>query len=94
MNDLNVRIDRYQMLFIGCLILAAICLVIAYFLFFKLNISGIVGYLTGRSEKREIKELERNANKSENRGNGKFVIVQEIMLLHTDEMIGEGGKKV
>lgn len=93
MNNVSAQIQRYHMLILVCFILALLFLAIACFLFFKLNILTTVEYLTGRSEKREIKELERNVNKFESGVNGKFVIIQEIMLLHTDEIIGEGGKR-
>lgn len=92
MNEVGVHIQRYQMLSMVCFILALIFLMIAVFLFFKLNIPAIWGYLTGRSEKQEIQKLERNVKKMESGVVGKFVIVREIMLLHTDEIIGEGGK--
>ena len=58
MNDISGKISLYHNLFLGCLILAIICLIIAVAMFFVLDIRSIFGYLTGRRAKKKIKELE------------------------------------
>lgn len=58
MNDISGKISLYHNLFLGCLVLALICLVIAIVLFFLLDIRSTLGYLTGRRAKKKIKELE------------------------------------
>lgn len=87
MSDVSVRIELYQTLFVGCLILAMLFLLLTVLLFFRLHIMETIGYLTGRNEKRAIQLMQQSKKKKEQ---GKFVIVQEIILLHTNEMIGEG----
>lgn len=58
MNDISGKISLYHNLFLGCLVLALICLVIAIVMFFLLDIRSTLGYLTGRRAKKKIKELE------------------------------------
>ncbi len=58
MNDIAQKITLYHNIFQICLILSIICLVIAIVLFFVLDIKTVIGYLTGRSAKKKIKELE------------------------------------
>lgn len=58
MNDISGKISLYHNLFQICLILAIVCLVTAVIVFFVLDIRSTIGYLTGRSAKKKIKELE------------------------------------
>lgn len=58
MNDITGKISLYHNLFIGCLIAALICLIIAVVLFFALDIRYAAGYLSGRLAKKRIRELE------------------------------------
>ena len=87
MNDVNMKIELYQILFTGCLILAMLFLMITILLFFRFHMMETIGYLTGKNEKKAIQLMRQGSKEKEQ---GKFVIVQEIMLLHTNEMIGEG----
>lgn len=57
MNDIS-KIDLYHNLFLGCLIVFFICAAIAAVLFFVLEIRKVIGYLTGRTAKRQIERLE------------------------------------
>lgn len=82
MNDISGKISLYHDLFLTCLVLAFICLALAIALFFILDIRSTLGYLTGRRAKKKIKELEKKAGK---RGN--FLVVRELMLIHTEEVI-------
>ena len=91
MNDINGKIRLYQICFSVCVILAFLFLVITVVLYFKLKIFLTAGYLTGRSKKREIEQLEQGIKKKEENFHGKFVITREIMLLHTEEVSSEGG---
>lgn len=58
MNDVGGMISLYHNLFLGCLISAIVCLIVAVVLFFVLDIRSVIGYLTGRRAKKGIKELE------------------------------------
>lgn len=58
MEDVSSKISLYHNLFMGCLILALICLVIAIVVFFVCDILNVFSYLTGRKAKKQIKELE------------------------------------
>lgn len=58
MNDVIQQINLYNNLFKVCLVLALIFLVVAVTVFFMLDIKSTIGYLTGRSAKKQIKELE------------------------------------
>lgn len=60
MEDVTSKISLYHNLFIGCLILSIVCLIVAIVLFFVLDIRHVLGYLTGRSAKKQIQELEQN----------------------------------
>lgn len=102
MNDISGRIGLYHNLFLNCLVLALICLVLAVVLFFVLDIRSTLGYLTGRRAKKKIEELEEATEQAVNmmntndstavleagaRPKGKFLIVRELMLIHTEEVI-------
>ncbi|MCD8195645.1 MAG: hypothetical protein LUE24_00490 [Lachnospiraceae bacterium] len=64
MADVTARIELYHRLFLVCLGLAILCLVLAIVLFFVLDIRTVLGYLTGRSAKKKIRELEADNAKS------------------------------
>lgn len=123
MNDLSVKISRYQNLFQLCLILAMICLVTAAVVFFVLDIKTAIGYLTGRQTKKRIKELREEIAGQKSRDTisqikflwtesettksihlqknkdeistslrttevlGKFRLIREIIIIHTEEII-------
>lgn len=52
------RIELYTYLYYACLVLCIFCLAAAAVLFFYYDIKSVIGYLTGRSAKKEIRELE------------------------------------
>lgn len=56
--DIFEKIELYHNLFIGSLFLCIIFLILATILFFVLNIPEVLGYLTGRSKRKKIKEME------------------------------------
>lgn len=89
MNDISEKIGLYHNLFLTCLVLALICLVLALVLFFILDIGSTLEYFTGRRAKKKIQELEAAAAVPEAGAGtrGKFLIVREIMLIHTEEAI-------
>ena len=64
--DVFEKIELYHNLFIGSLFLCIICLVLSVVLFFVLDIREVIGYLTGRSARKKIKEME-EANASTGR---------------------------
>lgn len=64
--DIFEKIELYHNLFIGSLFLCIIFLILATILFFVLNIPEVLGYLTGRSKRKKIKEME-EANASTGR---------------------------
>ncbi len=64
MADVTAKIELYHRLFLVCLGLAILCLVLAIVLFFVLDIRTVLGYLTGRSAKKKIRELEADNAKS------------------------------
>lgn len=82
MNDISGKISFYHNLFLVCLIIALICLTLATMMFFLLDIRSALGYLSGHHAKKEIKELEVRTVRR-----GRFVIVRELMLVHTEEVI-------
>lgn len=53
------RIAAYHNLFTGCMAAALFFLILAAVLFFLLDIRNVLGYLTGSSRKKKIKELEK-----------------------------------
>lgn len=61
-EDMAASITWYHTLFIVCLILFLICLGIAAVLFFVLHIADAVNYLTGRGERRQILQWQRDAS--------------------------------
>lgn len=58
MEAIAQKISLYHHLFLGCLIVALICLAAAAPLFFLLDIREVIGYLTGRQRRKKVKELE------------------------------------
>lgn len=90
---MNENILLYERLFWVCLLFSVVCLMIALYVFWKFHILSTLGYLTGRNEKKKIKELEQTIKHFDVRTSGRFTIIQEIMLLHTEEQIGEGGNE-
>lgn len=58
MEAITQRIALYHHLFLGCLILAVICLVIAVTVFFLLDIREVIGYLSGSQRRKKVKEME------------------------------------
>lgn len=64
--DIFEKIELYHNLFVGSLFLCIICLILAVVLFFVLDIRDVLGYLTGRSARKKIKEME-EANASTGR---------------------------
>lgn len=58
MDEIAQKIELYHNLFLGCLALCILCFLIAIVLFFVLDISSVLGYLTGRRAKKQIHELE------------------------------------
>ena len=87
MNEIDGKIQLYQTLFLLCISLAVIFLILTIILFFKMKIFHTVEYLTGRSKKREIEQLEQGEKKAGNNLQGEFQILQEILLLPTEEMM-------
>ena len=59
MNDVGGTISLYHNLFLICLISAIVCLIVAVALFFVLDIRAVIGYLTGRHNKKEVAFLEK-----------------------------------
>lgn len=57
MSDI-AKIGLYHNLFQGCLVIFLVCAGIAVVLFFVLDIRKVIGYLTGRTAKRQIEKLE------------------------------------
>lgn len=60
MDYVTYQIELYHRWFLVCLILAVIFLMVTLFLFIKMDIKEVVGYLTGRQEKREIARLKQD----------------------------------
>lgn len=58
MEDVSGRISLYHNLFLVCLTLGVLCLVLAVVLFFVLDMRSVIGYLTGRSARKQIQALE------------------------------------
>lgn len=89
MQQIGGQIVWYQQLFQISLILAVILGIISVILFVSLDIKGTIGYVTGYRAKKEIKKLELDAENQSSRKNsrGKFVIQQEILLIHTEEQL-------
>ena len=50
---------------IGSFVLAAICIVLAVVLFFRLDIRGVVGDLTGKTVAREVQTMRNETNQSD-----------------------------
>lgn len=60
MNEIAKQVDLYHNLFLVCLALCILCLVVSVVIFFLLDIRKVMGYLTGRSAKKQIQVLEEN----------------------------------
>ena len=88
---LYADISRYQMLFWLCLGLSGLCFGLAIWFFVRFHIPAAIGYLTGRNERKSIRELEQKVNDPQNPVQRKFVVVKEILLVPADEYIREGG---
>ena len=88
---MNTNISVYQMLYILCLFLSASCFLAAGYFFLTRNIPEVIGYLTGRNERKMIQKIERNIQSGNHPAENKFEIVKEIILIPTEEFIGEGG---
>ncbi len=58
MEAITQRIALYHHLFLGCLIAAVICLVIAVTVFFLLDIREVIGYLSGSQRRKKVREME------------------------------------
>lgn len=58
--------ELFHTLYIVCLAGMILCLLITIILYFKLNIQSTIGFLTGRSEKREIKAIKEAGVKDRN----------------------------
>lgn len=58
MRDTEQLIAVYHTGFIICLCLAILFLVLSIFIFFKFRIRGVFNFLTGRTQKRTIKQME------------------------------------
>lgn len=86
MNDVIGRISLYHNLFQICLILSIIFLVVAVNVFFMLDIRFTLGYLTGRSAKKQIKELE-----EANAASGRLISKGKSMQYVAQEMKNDMG---
>ena len=51
-------IELYRMGFIICLCLAAVFLLLSIFFFFKFRIRDVFDFLSGRAEKKSVKQME------------------------------------
>ena len=89
---MNTNISVYQMFFMICLSLSVLCFVIAGYFFLTRNIPQVMGYLTGRNEKKMIRKLEQTLKYPVSHGNNKFKIVKEISFIPTEELMEEGGQ--
>ncbi len=58
MEQIAEKIQLYHHLFLGCLVLALLCLVLSLALFLLFHISDVLGYLTGFRKKRAIRMME------------------------------------
>jgi len=89
MNDISGKLSLYHNLFLICLVLTFICFALAIALFFILDIRSTLGYFTGRRAKKKIQELKAATAAQQARTGirGKFLIVRELMLIHTEEVI-------
>lgn len=63
-EDLTANIALYHNLFFVCLILFFISLAVTIILFFVLDITDVIAYLTGRKAKKQIQQLEKDSAKS------------------------------
>ena len=63
MDSVVNRITLYHNLYIGFLIAAIVLLVISVVLFIRLDVVGIIGFLTGSQAKKEIERLEKEGIK-------------------------------
>lgn len=88
---MNNNISMYQMLFLLCLSLSILFLGMALYIFIKQNIPATLGYLTGRNERKMVREMEQISKHTDHYTNRKFRIIKEIVLLPTEELIEEGG---
>ncbi|MCD8365782.1 MAG: hypothetical protein LUC83_08250 [Clostridiales bacterium] len=50
--------ELYHNLFLGCLIACIALAAIAVFIFFALDIRGVIGFLSGRTAKKQIQKIE------------------------------------
>lgn len=78
MEQIIGRISFYHELYLICLVLALLFLVISVTLYFHLNVKDAVTFLAEHAGKKEISFP----------GEGKFLMEQEILLIHTSERIG------
>lgn len=88
---MSTNISVYQVLILFCLSLSILCLGTAIYVFIKQNIPATLGYLTGSSERKMIREMEQKSKQSDRCANRTFKVIQEIVLIPTEELIEEGG---
>ena len=63
MDSVVNRIALYHNLYIGFLVAAIVFLIISIILFVRLNVKGVIGFLTGSQAKKEIERLEKEGIK-------------------------------
>ena len=88
---MNTNVSVYQMFFLFCVSLSILFFGMAFYIFVKQNIPATLGYLTGRNERKKLREMEQTSKHADHCANRKFKIIQEIVLLPTEELIEEGG---
>lgn len=72
----------YYMLSISSFLIASGCLIFSVILWFGFDVWKIIGDMTGRNAKKSVEQI-----RKENGKRAKFTLLENIVLVHTDETI-------
>ena len=63
MEQISVQLELFHILYLVCLVAMILFALIAVIVFIRLDIRGVIGFFTGRSARKEIREIEQSGSK-------------------------------
>ena len=91
MHDQEQMIQIFRQGFLLFVVLSVCSGIMTMIFFWKFQIRRMIAVRTGREAKKEIKRIEETNRKKETKGSGVFVLKKNVMMIHTDEVIGRDG---